>query len=145
MISKTNYISNFSGCGKTTLLSLLSGQRRGKKNVPNKFLFNIINQLIIVGKGVLRINGKVVTGKMLRSNSAFLQQKDLFIESLTVYEHMAFMAAMCLNKPYSARVMAVHKLLKDLNIENLKYTKIQYLSTGEKRKLSLASNVSTNN
>lgn len=82
---------------------------------------------------------------MLRSNSAFLQQKDLFIESLTVYEHMAFMAAMCLHKPYSARVMAVHKLLKDLNIENLKYTKIQYLSTGEKRKLSLASNVSTKN
>lgn len=49
---------------------------------------------------------------------------------------------MSLNQLHSARVLVVHKILKDFNIENLIYTQIQYLSSGEKRKLSLASNVS---
>ncbi|ENN81082.1 hypothetical protein D910_02618 [Dendroctonus ponderosae] len=114
-------IMGVSGSGKTSLLTLLSGQRKGK--------------------GVLKINGRAISGKMLRSNSAFVQQKDIFIETLTVYEHITFMAAMSLNQAHSARVLVVHKLLKDFNIENLMYTKIQYLSSGEKRKLSLASNL----
>ncbi|XP_066155339.1 protein white-like isoform X2 [Euwallacea fornicatus] len=112
-------IMGVSGSGKTTLLTLLSGERRGK--------------------GLLKINGRVVTEQILRSNSSFLQQKDLFTESLTVYEHMNFMAAMYVyTKPHSARVQIIHKLLRDLNLENFKYSKVQNLSSGEKRKLSLA-------
>lgn len=45
------------------------------------------------------------------------------------------------NKPHSTRLLLIHKLLKDLNIESLKYCKIEYLSSGEKRKISLATNV----
>ncbi|CAG9760400.1 unnamed protein product [Ceutorhynchus assimilis] len=110
-----------SGCGKTTLLTLLSGQRKGH--------------------GTLRINGRIVSAKMLRNNSTFLLQKDLFIETLTVQEHLTFMAAMCLHKPYHARSIEVQTLLKTFSLENSKCTQITFLSTGEKRKLSLASNL----
>lgn len=43
------------------------------------------------GKGLLKINGRIINGKILRSNSSFMQQKDVFVESLTVFEHMNFM------------------------------------------------------
>ncbi|XP_030748429.1 protein scarlet-like [Sitophilus oryzae] len=108
-----------SGCGKTALLTLLSGQRKGR--------------------GVLKINGRIITGKMLRSNSTYLQQSDVFFENLTVEEHITFKAAMSLNKTKTERELIISLLLKNLSLGHLTYVKIKNLSSGEKRRLSLLS------
>ncbi|KAF7281915.1 hypothetical protein GWI33_004036 [Rhynchophorus ferrugineus] len=110
-----------SGCGKTTFLKLISAQMKGG--------------------GILKMNGRVITGAILRHNSIYLQQNDVFFENLTLDEHIRFMAAMSLKKHSEQRNMEASTLLKNLSLEKSKHVKIKHLSGGEKRKLSLASNL----
>ncbi|XP_060515809.1 protein brown-like [Cylas formicarius] len=112
-------IMGSSGCGKTTLLSILSGQKIGKT-------------------GLLKLNDKIITEKTMRTNSEYMQQNDLFLETFTVYEHLKFVAAMSLKATKNERVLAINRLLRTLGLEGQKYMRIEHLSGGEKRKLSLA-------
>lgn len=64
-----------SGAGKTSLLNFLTQQ----------------NLSSVKAFGVIRINGFKIDKSTLRSNSAYVQQNDLFIGSMTVIEHLRFM------------------------------------------------------
>lgn len=63
-----------SGAGKSTMLNVLTFRNRGS--------------LII--QGDIRINGVVVDKTKIANISAYVQQDDLFIGSLTVREHLTF-------------------------------------------------------
>jgi ABC-type multidrug transport system ATPase subunit len=66
-----------SGCGKTTLLNVLTQRNLGKLKV----------------EGSVRLNGLPVKKQTLRKISAYVQQTDLFIGTMTVVEHLRFMAS----------------------------------------------------
>jgi len=63
----------FSGSGKTTLLNVLTYRNRGN--------------LLVTGQ--VRVNGGRI-GSGMSSMSAYIQQEDLFIGTLTVREHLWF-------------------------------------------------------
>lgn len=66
-------IMGASGAGKTTLLDILSAQNVGGKNIA----------------GNIRVNGRNIESK-IKNISAYCQQQDLFIGTLTVKEHLTF-------------------------------------------------------
>ncbi|CAH0562115.1 unnamed protein product [Brassicogethes aeneus] len=104
-----------SGSGKTTLLGAISGR------LSQKF-------------GHLKINEKVITDKTIRNISAYIPQQNIFTETLTVLEHMTFMAALKLNKLDNK---IIFKLVQQFGLD--KNTLINNLSGGEKRKVALIS------
>jgi len=63
-----------SGAGKTTLINVLT-----QRNLSN-----------VDVKGVVKLNGKTATVNDIISLSAYVQQDDLFIGTLTVREHLKF-------------------------------------------------------
>lgn len=66
-------IMGASGAGKTTLLNVLSAQN--------------VSQMKIEGR--IRVNGRNLKSK-IKKISAYCQQEDLFIGTLTVKEHLTF-------------------------------------------------------
>jgi len=62
-----------SGVGKTTLLNVLTYRNRGK----------------LLVNGQVRVNGGRI-GSGMTSLSAYIQQEDLFVGTLTVREHLWF-------------------------------------------------------
>ena len=67
-------IMGASGAGKTTLLNVLTGRNLG-------------NLLI---DGEVFINGNLARVDTIKANSAYIQQEDLLIGTLTVKEHLMF-------------------------------------------------------
>ncbi len=63
-----------SGAGKTTLLNVLTARNLSNLSV----------------KGVVKLNGNIADVDSITSLSAYVQQDDLFIATLTVREHLIF-------------------------------------------------------
>ncbi|CAB3401321.1 unnamed protein product [Caenorhabditis bovis] len=81
---------------------------------------------------------------------AYVQQDDLFIGSLTVEEHLWFMAKLRMGRKYSKRDMKkrVNEVMNDLGLKNSANTIIgtrtrKGLSGGEKKRLAFASEILT--
>ncbi|KAJ8974285.1 hypothetical protein NQ317_013174 [Molorchus minor] len=108
-----------SGCGKTTLLGSISGR-------------------IKVKNGILKLNNNIATERYIRSISGYIPQEDYLMESLTVYEQMQFMTALKLHKSKGERNTKIKTLLTELGLDASRHTILRSLSGGEKRKLSLA-------
>lgn len=70
---KTNDNVLFSGAGKTTLLNILSRQNMSHLQLS----------------GTVMVNNHVIKDK-IKFISAYVQQEDLFIGTLTVKEHLTF-------------------------------------------------------
>ena len=71
-VCKAEKIS-YSGAGKTTLMNALANQNIGRLRIS----------------GTIKVNGQEI-GNKIKSISAYLQQEDLFIGTLTVKEHIYF-------------------------------------------------------
>ncbi|CAH2102893.1 unnamed protein product [Euphydryas editha] len=114
-----------SGAGKTTFLMSMAG----KCTLPNS--------------GVITLNGKNI--KDLCGSVEIVPQFDVFMDSLTVEEHLIFMTEMKLgsvNKPSNkARLTS---LIQELKLNMLKNSLISSLSGGERRLLSLATSLLSN-
>ncbi|XP_035706498.1 protein scarlet isoform X3 [Folsomia candida] len=113
-----------SGAGKTTLLNVLA--KRVQENV-------VIN-------GDIRVNGLPI-GKFMRKISGYVYQEDLFFSSLTVLEHLNFMARMKLDRRLTKweRTRQVEELLTGLGLKKCEHTRIERISGGEMKRLSFAS------
>ncbi|XP_057331763.1 protein scarlet-like [Microplitis mediator] len=111
-----------SGAGKTSLLATIS--RKIKKRTTGEIL----------------LNGKLFTRQLMSKISGFVPQEDLAIKSLTVQEHMEFMAKMKIDSRYRrvARSQKIDVLLLDLGLIELKNSKLSTLSNGEWKRVSLA-------
>ncbi|XP_044256400.1 protein scarlet [Tribolium madens] len=121
-----NVILGNSGCGKTTLLTSISGRR--KRN-----------------SGTLKINNSVISDETARNISGYLYQEDIFTNSLTVFEHLQFITGLqCSDKNEKTRNFIIKRQLSELSLERHADTLIKKLSGGEKRRLSLAGELISN-
>nr|UOU03358.1 ATP-binding cassette subfamily G-like 7 [Brachionus rubens] len=128
-------IMGASGAGKTTLLNVL----------------NFRNSANYVTSAKLKLNGRLLNGDELSNCSAYIQQDDLFITTLTVKEHLTFLAMLKMGPKFSKekKMERVHEIIREFNLEKCKDTKIggidfkKGISGGEKRRLSFASEILT--
>ncbi|XP_023726959.1 protein white-like [Cryptotermes secundus] len=94
-----------SGAGKTTLL--------------NTLMFRSSPSLQVSGRRTL--NGVPVSSSTLAGLSAYVQQHDLFIGTLTVREHLIFQALVRMDKniPYRRRISRVDEVISEVRCHTL--------------------------
>lgn len=89
-----------SGAGKTTLLNVLT-----QRNLEG-----------VDAQGSIKVNGISMGKKGIRRISAYVQQHDLFIGTMTVQEHLNFMVKLRMGRNYTneERNRRVRVVMKDL-------------------------------
>jgi ABC-type multidrug transport system ATPase subunit len=94
-------IMGASGAGKSTLLNVLARQNT--------------NRLIVSGD--VLVNGKDI-GNRIKDISAYVQQEDIFIGTLTVKEHLTFQAMLRMEASFSTaqKLKRVNLVLEDVNV-----------------------------
>lgn len=92
----------FSGAGKTTLLNVLT-----QRNLES-----------VEVQGSIKINGLSMGRKGIRRISAYVQQHDLFIGTMTVREHLNFSVRLRMGRNYTAKEQEqrVQAVMKDLEL-----------------------------
>ncbi|CAD5234204.1 unnamed protein product [Bursaphelenchus xylophilus] len=124
-----------SGAGKTSLLNILTQRNLSTVRV----------------EGEVRVNGIKMGKEQLRKMSAYVQQDDLFIGTMTVMEHLKFMATLRMGRSYSKaeRERRVYTVMNDLGLIKCANTIIgtpfqsKGLSGGERKRLAFASEILT--
>lgn len=116
-----------SGAGKTTLLAAISQRFRGP----------------ITGR--ILINGTEINRKVMTDISCFVPQFDITIDTLTPNEHLYFMAELKLDRKWSRsrKNQRIDLLLRELGLRSVANNRISTLSGGERKKLNLATDVSS--
>ena len=112
-----------SGCGKTTLLHLLSGLLK-----PNSGAVDVENENISKMSGARLDNFR-------GANIGIVFQTPHFIEALTVKENLTLTQTLA---GKSKNVDKVKTLLADLGVESKLNYKLNALSVGEKQRISIA-------
>ena len=112
-----------SGCGKTTLLHLLSGLLK-----PNSGDVGVENE------NISKMSGAVLD-KFRGANIGIVFQTPHFIEALTVKENLTLAQTLA---GKSKNVDKVKTLLADLGVESKLNSKLNALSVGEKQRVSIA-------
>ncbi|CEF66619.1 ATP-binding cassette sub-family G member 2 [Strongyloides ratti] len=128
-------IMGASGAGKTSLLNILTQQN--------------LSGLALSGK--IKINDVEVDGQLLRKLSAYVQQTDLFIGSMTVEEHLKFVAKLKMGRNYTTEEIdqKVSMLLDELGLTKCAKNLIGWphkqkgISGGERKRLAFASEIIT--
>ncbi|KAK9736641.1 ABC transporter [Popillia japonica] len=132
------------------LLAILGSSGAGKTTLLNALTFRSPSNVAVTG---LRcVNGIPVSFGALTSQSAYVQQDDLFIGSLTVKEHLTFQALVRMDRsiPRQQRMKRVEEVIKDLALTKCQNTcigipgRIKCISGGEMKRLSFAAEVLTN-
>ncbi|KAL7640653.1 UNVERIFIED_CONTAM: hypothetical protein RMT77_008928 [Armadillidium vulgare] len=129
-------IMGASGAGKTTLLNVLT-------------LRNTRNLKI---KGRLFVNGKEANEDLVTNISAYVQQSEMFINSLTVREHLTFQAMLRMDAHFTdeERMLRVEEVISELGLWECSENRIgetgkdKGISGGETKRLSFAAEVITN-
>lgn len=123
-----------SGAGKSTLMSALA-----YRSAPGTIIH-----------GDILVNGRHV-GPFLHHLSGFMHQDELFLGALTIYEHMAFMAHLKLDRRTSKKdkYKLIEEILDKAGLLHRANTRIGFdgdekvLSGGEKKRLSFATELLT--
>ncbi|CEF66288.1 ATP-binding cassette sub-family G member 2 [Strongyloides ratti] len=124
-----------SGAGKTTLLNTLLGRNSANLTVSGEILVNGIN----VDRGITNI-------------SSYVQQEDLFMGRLTVYEHLIIQSYMRLpsNNSCSQRKQRIKEIVDELELNDCLHSKIgsaglkKGISGGQAKRLAFATELLTN-
>ncbi|KHN74015.1 ABC transporter ATP-binding protein/permease wht-1 [Toxocara canis] len=125
----------FSGAGKTTLLNVLTHRNLADVDLD----------------GLVLVNGKNASKSYMRHISAYVQQDDCFVGTMTVKEHLMFSATLRMGKVYTneERLQKVENVIIEMGLSSCVDTIIgipnglKGLSGGEKKRLSFASEVLT--
>nr|BDX53024.1 White [Dorcus rectus] len=132
------------------LLAILGSSGAGKTTLLNALTFRSPANLVV--SGLRCVNGIPANSSSITSQSAYVQQDDLFIGSLTVREHLIFQALVRMDRniPYSQRMRRVEEVIQDLALTKCQNTRIgipgriKGISGGERKRLSFAAEVLTN-
>lgn len=126
-------IMGASGAGKTTLMNVLTYRSGNTVNVS----------------GLVTVNGQKVDEE-ISNISAYIQQEDVFIPTLTVREQLIFRACLRMDKSNDRemRMARVDEVIKELNLVKCQNTligdaRIRGISGGERKRLSFASEILT--
>ncbi|XP_073484568.1 ATP-binding cassette sub-family G member 8 [Aquarana catesbeiana] len=118
-----------SGCGRTTLLDIITCKDEGGK----------------IKSGEILINGKLSTRNLVKKCVAHVRQNDQLLPHLTVRETLSFVAKLRLPKSYSdeQRQKRVEDVIAELRLRQCANTKVgnEYtrgVSGGERRRVSIA-------
>ncbi|XP_060861010.1 protein white [Metopolophium dirhodum] len=143
-------LNNVSGSARPgELLALMGSSGAGKTTLLNSLTFRSDHN--VIESGIRSINGIPVNSKLLTAVSAYVQQHDLFIGTLTVREHLIFQAMVRMDRhiPYEKRMARVEDVIQELSLSKCQNTiigvtgRIKGLSGGEMKRLSFASEVLT--
>lgn len=141
-------LNNVSGIARPgEVLAIMGASGAGKTTLLNSLLFIKSEKLNITGARIT--NGKTATPSNITALSAYVQQEDLFIPSLTVKEHLMFQAKLSLNLSNKERQERVNEVMNQVGLTKVADVmiggeKIKGISGGEKKRLSFASAVLTN-
>ncbi|TKR65334.1 hypothetical protein L596_025752 [Steinernema carpocapsae] len=124
-----------SGAGKTSLMNILTHRNLSTLNVT----------------GAVKINGQPVDKNLMRKVSAYVEQDDLFVATMTVKEHLNFVSVLKMGKTHSENEQRrrVRMVMDDLELHRCQDTLIgspkgnKGLSGGEKKRLAFASEILT--
>ncbi|KAL1138055.1 hypothetical protein AAG570_009750 [Ranatra chinensis] len=148
---RKHILKNVSGAAYPgELMALMGSSGAGKTTLLNTLTFRSPASVVVSGRRAF--NGIPVNGKTMASLSAYVQQDDLFIGTLTVREHLVFQAMVRMDRhiPYEARMARVEEVISELTLTRCQNTvigvpgKIKGISGGEMKRLSFASEVLTN-
>ncbi|WKY00959.1 hypothetical protein Q1695_015177 [Nippostrongylus brasiliensis] len=128
-------IMGSSGAGKTTLLNTLTSR----------------NLSGLVVSGTVAIDDRRVNKWEMKEISAFVQQNDMFIGTLTAREHLRFMAKLRMGSAYTTaeQHLRVEDVIRKMGLSDCADgmigipNSIKGLSCGEKKRLSFASEALT--
>nr|CAD7396939.1 unnamed protein product [Timema poppensis] len=90
--------------------------------------------------GEVLINGQSIDPAFMANMSGFVPQQDLVVDSLTVREHMEFMAQLKMDRRMipNQRKRRINSLMSELSLTKCCHTRLSDLSGGEKKRLALA-------
>lgn len=128
----------FSGCGKTTLLQLIAG--RGQQQKHSSGILCIYNCIYVLGEGSDRPPNHI------RRQIGFVYQDDTFLTPLSVREHLSFTAQLKLSSQltYQQKCSAIDQTIEIFGLEFCADTPICYISGGERKRCSVASELFSN-
>ncbi|EDW01079.1 protein brown [Drosophila grimshawi] len=116
-----------SGVGKTTLLAAISQRLRG----------NLTGDVVL--------NGMAMNRDQMTRISSFLPQFEINVKTFTAYEHLYFMSHFKMHRrtTKAEKRQRVTDLLLAVGLRDAAHTRIQQLSGGERKRLSLAEELIT--
>ncbi|CAH2074508.1 unnamed protein product, partial [Iphiclides podalirius] len=131
------------------LLAIMGSSGAGKTTLLNTLTFRTPSG--VVSSGTRALNGQPATPEALTALSAYVQQQDLFIGTLTVKEHLIFQALVRMDRhiPYAQRMRRVQEVIQELALSKCQNTvigipgRLKGISGGEMKRLSFASEVLT--
>ncbi|KAJ3643839.1 hypothetical protein Zmor_026525 [Zophobas morio] len=150
-INKKHLLKNVCGVAYPgELLAILGSSGAGKTTLLNTLTFQTSSNLTV--SGIRCVNGASAIPKQLISQSAYVQQDDLFIGNLTVKEHLIFQALLRMDRDisYNQRMQRVDEVIAELGLKKCENTqigiigRIKGISGGEKKRLAFAAEVLTN-
>lgn len=90
-VPRKHLLKNVMGIAQSgELLAVLGSSGAGKTTLLNALAFRSPPGVQISGNAYRALNGIPINADQLRSRCAYVQQDDLFIESLTAKEHLIF-------------------------------------------------------
>uniref|UniRef100_T1JB20 Protein white n=1 Tax=Strigamia maritima TaxID=126957 RepID=T1JB20_STRMM len=155
--STKQILYNVNGLAKPgELLAIMGASGAGKSTLLN--ILTIKNQNALTVSGQVLINHQPVTSKVIAAVSAYVQQDDLFVGTLTVKEQLIFqvdltqhaMLRMANKTTYPQILRRVNEVILELGLQKCQDTligiigRVKGISGGEKRRLAVACEVLTN-
>jgi len=133
-----------------TLLAIIGASGSGKTTLLNTLTCRT-NSQIMNASGHIAVNG-ITVGTGIRNISAYVQQDDLFIATMTVREHLQFRALLRMDKALTTqrRMQRVEDVIAELGLTKCADNiigdpgRLKGISGGEMRRLSFASEILTN-
>ncbi|XP_052737501.1 protein scarlet-like [Bicyclus anynana] len=138
-------VNNVSGIAKPgSLVALMGPSGAGKTTLMSALAHRSPSGTIIDGE--IAMNG-VPVGEFMHLESGYMHQDELFVENLTVMEHLTIMARLRMDRRTSplARRRKVNQLMRQLSLYGARHTRIggldgqKTLSGGERKRLAFAS------